>query len=225
MTSPSYFIPVCLYPHTSYRTTGGVHALFEKYTLHAHDHLIVVADRLLALDNLVTGRFWSKESVFEKAHREAEQIFRMIKRVSQKCGAQESGRIVFWNEIGESAEFGKFAQRLHEEFLAERHLARALEEAVSRRVERFGLGAHPDRERVHEQDYLISEVCMSVYCTELLGYATEVWERPPSNNVPDLLKLLYRDRPETVAKATGRPPKRRLEFLFETASDPLLAKA
>jgi hypothetical protein len=39
-----YFIPVCLYPHTKYRTHAGVAALIEKYELRHHDHLIVVAE-------------------------------------------------------------------------------------------------------------------------------------------------------------------------------------
>jgi hypothetical protein len=174
----SYFVPICLYPHTAYRTNKGVVALFEKYQLQSHDYLIVIADRLFALDNLVTGRYWSADSLFIKARREATQIFNLVRRNSYKFGAQSHGRIVYWDEIAETPQFREFAKRLRDEFLAEKLLSTALEDFVNRRAERFGLGSSPERDRSYEREYLLSEVCMSTFCTEVLGYRVEVWERP-----------------------------------------------
>src|SRR5262249_59589773 len=62
----SYFIPVCLYPHTKYRTRAGVIYLLEKFELRSCDYLIVVADELLFLDRLVTGRFWTIDQARKK---------------------------------------------------------------------------------------------------------------------------------------------------------------
>lgn len=117
--SRRYFIPVCLYPHTLYRTYAGVSALFEKYELRAHDHLIVIADRLLVLDRLVTGRYWSANSAHIAARREAEQISKLIDRVSHKSGAQARGRIVFWDDIAETADYAACASRLRKEVLGD----------------------------------------------------------------------------------------------------------
>jgi hypothetical protein len=213
-----YFVPICLYPHTKYRTREGVAALFEKYELHRRDHLIVIADRLLGFDNLVTGRYWSSDTVFEKARREAEQIFKMIKRISVAAGAHESGRIAYWDEIAETPRFQEFAGRMRREFLAEKMLRSALEEFVERRVGRFGLGSRPDEERDYEREFLLSEVCMSVFCTEVLGNRVEIWESAPAPDIPDPLKLLYNKRPEVVTRVTGRPPARALRFLFDMAT-------
>ena len=216
MTSAArYFVPVCLYPHTRYRTNAGVAALFEKYELSRHDHLIVVADRLLVLDRLMSGRHWTIGGAFEKARREAREIFNLIKRASHKFGAHTRGRVAYWDEIAETAQFAEFAQRLRSEVLADFVLSAAIEEFVDRRVKRFGLGSAPDRERDYEREYLLSEVCMSVFCTEVLGFSTEVWECPPAPDVPDPLKLLYSGRVDLVGRVTARPAARVLNFLYD----------
>jgi hypothetical protein len=212
-----YFVPVCLYPHTKYRTAEGVADLFEKYQLGSHPYLIVVADRLLVLDRLVTGRYWTIESAVIKARQEAKQVFRLIRRTAHKAGAQAQGQIVFWDEIAGTLRFAEFAWRLREKVQADRMLSDAIDEFVERRVTRFGLGSAPERERDYEREYLLSEVCMSVFCTEALGFSTEVWERPPQPEVPDPLKLLYGQRPGLVERVTGEPATRILSFLYADA--------
>jgi len=214
MNSRRFFIPVCLYPHTKYRTHAGVRELFEKYQLRSHDYLIVVADRLLVLDRLVTGRYWSLASATAKAKQEAEQIFKLVTRVSHKMKAQTAGRIVYWDEITEAAEFCVFADRLRREVLADDLLCAEIDEFVTRRVTRFGMEGGSQHECEYEREYLLSELCMSVFCTEVLGFSHEVWERAPAAEVPDPLKLLYGVRPELVARVTGRPVARVLHFLY-----------
>ena len=36
-----FFVPVCLYPHTKYRTRDGLEALFEKYSFAENQHVMV----------------------------------------------------------------------------------------------------------------------------------------------------------------------------------------
>jgi hypothetical protein len=194
--------------------------LFEKYELQCHDHLIVIADRLFALDNLVTGRYWSTKTVFGKARREATQIFNLVRRISHKFGAQDCGRIAYWDEIAGTEQFAEFAKRMRDGFMAEKLLSETLEEFVTRRIARFGLGGSPDRERNHEREYLLSEVCMSVFCTEVLGYRVEIWERPPAPNLPDPLKLLYDNCPDLIGSVTGHPASRLVEYLYDASPAP-----
>jgi hypothetical protein len=209
-----YFVPVCLYPHTKYRTAVGVATLFEKYILSSREYLIIVADRLLVLDRLVTGRYFTVNSAISKARKEAKQIVSLIRRIAQKVGANATGKVVYWDDVAGTAEFSEFASRLRGAVLTDVFLAQAIEEFIDRRVKRFGLGSDPDREREYERDYLLSEVCMSVYCTEILGFCNEVWERPPAPDIPDPLKLLYEHRPQLVTRVTTRPAVRTLHFLY-----------
>ena len=209
-----YFVPVCLYPHTRYRTSAGVTALFQKYELRVHDYLIVVADRLSVLDRLVTGRYWTADSATVKARQEARQVVGLIERTRKKMGARGNGRVVFWDDIAETAQFAAFAGRLRAELSADPMVMGAIEEFCERRARRFGLGNAPDRERSYEREYLLSEICMSVFCTEVLGFCTEIWERPPAADAPNPLKLLYDVRPEMVERLTGRSVSRALTFLY-----------
>lgn len=103
--------------------------------------------------------------------------------------------------------------------------AAAIEEFVRGRIDRFGLGAAPDRERGYEREYLLSEVCMSAYCTEILRYSTKVWERPPARDVPDPLKLLYDERKELVERVIGGSAMRVLVFLNADVHFPALGDA
>ncbi|UPT87451.1 hypothetical protein HAP41_0000046260 [Bradyrhizobium barranii subsp. apii] len=207
-----YFIPVCLYPHTKYRTSAGIGALFDKYALRDHDHLIVVADRLLVLDRLMTGRYWTLSSAIKKAKNEARQILALIRRMSSKAGAR--GTIVCWDEIADATQYSDFARRLQDAILSDELLSQTIEAFVRQRVGRYGLGASPERERNYEREYLLSEVCMSVFCTEVLGFWNEIWERPPAADIPDPLKLLYDKRRELITQLTGHPAMRVLTFLF-----------
>ena len=153
---------------------AGVKALFDKYALRNHDHLMVIADRLLVLDRLVIGRYWTVSSAVNKAKREAKQILSLINRVSYRAEAQARGTIVCWDEIAETAQYSNFAQRLQHAVLADQMLAETIQAFVERRVERYGLGELPERERDYEREYLLSEVSMSVFCTEVLGFSHEV---------------------------------------------------
>jgi len=211
-----YFVPVCLYPHTKYRTAAGVTDLFEKFQLSQHGYLCVVADRLLVLDRLVTGRYWSENSAVIKARKEGEQILKLIRNVARKLKAHEPGRVVFWDEIERREDFPDFASALRTAVLADATMAAAMDEFVDRRIARFGLGSDRGKERGYEREYLLSEVCMSVYCTEMLGFFNEIWERPPHPDVPDPLKLLYDRRRNIVSSVTGRPAARALSFLYKT---------
>jgi hypothetical protein len=216
---PKYFVPVCLYPHTKYRTKQAVEYLFTKYMFGFREHLIIIADRLLALDNLVTGRYWSANAVFSKARRDAEPVFRLICNVSRRLKADNSGKIVYWDDVAETSEFTAFSERMRHAILCNEMLSSSLEKGVTGRVRRFGLGACEKEERHFEREYLLSEVCMSVYCTEILDYPCEIWERPPLPELPDPLKLLYRHFPEVVVEVTGHSPRRALSFLFEGHSE------
>src|SRR5215471_2000963 len=122
----AYFVPVCLYPHTMYRTRDGVNTLFNKFRLCDHRYLIVVADRLLGLDRLVTGRYWSSEMVPEKARRDAVQVYKLIKRVAHQQKADSSGRICYWDEVASTSPFVEFSGRMREAFLGESKLAELL---------------------------------------------------------------------------------------------------
>src|SRR5262245_51845163 len=156
LSEARYFIPVCLYPHTKYRTAAGVQALFEKYALHEHDHLMVVADRLLVLDRLMTGRYWTIPLAISKANQEARQILRLINRVAAQAGARSRGTIVCWNEIAETTQYAEFSGRLQHAVLSDQLLAESIQEFVERRVGRYGQGSLPERERDYEREYILS---------------------------------------------------------------------
>ncbi len=217
-SEPRFFIPVCLYPHTRYRTRQGLLDLVGKFDLSAFDHLIVVADRLLALDRIVTGRFWNETAVFDKARRESKDVFRLIRKVADSQGMRARCRLAYWDDIAASPDFGAFSARLLAACRAEAAFMAQVERFVEARILRFGQGVDPERERRAEFDYILGEISMSVYCTEVLLYWNEIWERPLEPGTLDPLGLLYQGFPQVVRAACGHDrTRRRLSFLFEEA--------
>jgi hypothetical protein len=210
-----YYVPVCLYPHTKYRTKAGATFLFERFLADSEQYLIVIADRLYALDRLVTGRYWNYDSVFIKARREAGEVLSLFERIAKRAGAARNGKIVYWDDIAAGDAFKRFASGVRTELSANVALDSSLEAFVKLRVDRFGMGSDQTKEAEFEREYLLSEVSMSMYCTEVLGFSTEVWEKPVSQGVPDPLGLIYSDHRDLVARTTGHAAARRLHFLYE----------
>lgn len=210
-----FYVPVCLYPHTKYRTRAGLNDLFEKFSLSEKPCLIVVADRLLALDRLVTGRYWQPTTVVEKARRDAEQVFKLIRHTAAAFNAQENCRICYWEDIASDQTYKEFSEKLQAAITSNAEMRGQIEAFVSTRIERFGDKANPERAADAEREYLFSEVTMSVFATEILGYTAEVWERPQAPEIADPLKVLYDQHISLVAEATGKPAVRQLGFLYE----------
>ena len=208
------YVPMCLYPHTKYRTKIGLETLFDTFLLSENQYLIILADVLQALDNMVTGRFYSQKSVHIKARRDAEQIARLVKKVAKSRSALSTGKIVFWDDIAQTQGYINHSTQLREAILSVEHLSQEINSFIMKRIERFGLGASLKKEYLYEQDYILSEICMSTYCIEVLGYHTEVWERPLKEDAPDPLKILYAHHSNLLEGITGHPPKRNLQFLF-----------
>jgi hypothetical protein len=136
-----YYVPVCLYPHTKYRTKVGATLLFEKFLVDSERYLIVIADRLYALDRLVTGRFWNYNSVFIKARQEAGQVLSLFKRVAKRADAARNGKIVYWDDIAAGDAFERYASSVRAELSANAALVSSIEAFVKLRVDRFGMGS------------------------------------------------------------------------------------
>ena len=210
-----YFVPVCLYPHTRYRTREGLTDLIEQFALDRCDHIIVVADFLLALDNLVTGRFWNPEMVFDKAHRQGAEIFRLIRRTARRQNSQERMSLNYWDDVSMTQDFKAFSARLTSACLACDSFGAVVDRFVKSRIDRFVRGEAGERQYNAETSYILGEISMSVYCTEILSYHTEVWEKPLEPDAPDPLGILYNRHPEILLSVCGKDRlDRRLRFLY-----------
>lgn len=205
---------MCMYPHTKYRTNKGLLFLFEKFSLYSSEYIIVVADRLNALDNLLTGKYVRKNNVFLKSRAEAEQFMKQAKKISKQSGAISSGQFYYWDELASQPEYLDFYELLKEEIFANKSMTNVIQKFINNRVERYGLGLSKADEEKYELDYILGEISMSVYCTEILRFNTEIWEKPISADMPDPLSVLYSENLDIIRKIARAEPSRKLEYLF-----------
>lgn len=212
---PRYFVPVCLYSHTRYRTREGLTELIERFALDRCEHLIVVADFLLALDKLVTGQFWNPEMVYDKSHRQGAEVFRLIRKTARRHHSQETMSLNFWGDVAETEGFKEFSTRITAACLACDSFKSIVDRFVQERIDRFASGEAGAQQFDAETNYIWGEISMSVYCTEILGYHTEVWEKPLEPDAPDPLGILYGYHPEIVRAVCDKQAlDRRLQFLY-----------
>ncbi len=209
-----YYIPVCLYPHTKYRTKAGIEALSEKFCLPEREFMVVVADYLLALDRIVTGRWDKRQNIYRVARRDAQQVFKLVRKTLNLRELAEQGKVLYWDDVADDSDYQEFSKAVTDAVTAHAGMSIEIDKFVAARTERFGLGANREEENQAELRYLISEVTMSMYATEILGYTTEIWEKPPARDVPDPLRVLYEQYPEVVESIIGRSHLRKLRFLF-----------
>jgi hypothetical protein len=212
--STGFYVPVYLFSYSLYRTRRGPADLFKAFALHENNHLVVIADRLLGLDRLITGGDRSVEQMLHRARREAELVFGQFEHVARVFRAQDKGMIAYWDDIADRPDYIAFARNMRALAMGNGDVWAALQRFAQQRVAAHGAGVHPDRELTLEMDYLLSEICMSVFCTELLGYRCEVRERPLQPGIPDPVHLLYTHHRPLIAQATGRFPMRRMLHLY-----------
>ena len=221
---PRYFIPVFLYPHVKYRTRHGILDLIAKYRLADHDHLVVVADEVQtgetspAVGRMRDGPQWQTERARTLLDRS--EVLRLFGSEVHDRDERQRGALVSWGQITKTAPFAALEARLSENVTANPRLMQTMGRAVERRLALLSQPNGFESAYQAEFDAALGEIAMSLYCTEVLSYRTEIWERPLDADSIDPLGTVYRDHPDIVRAACQRSrTMRRLEFLYASRFD------
>jgi len=210
---PSIFIPICLYSKTFYRKKENMKYLFSKYIQTSEATLIVICDDLHAYNLIIRGNCSTIDEAFKKAKKQGENLLNMILNIQKQFTEVEDLRITMWTEIASQNKYTELLQNLKNILEQDKELEAVINEFVTLHIRKFRWSVHKDAAKWEER-YLLQEIIMSIYVTEILGYSRELWENAPDPNSPDPIGYLYQNRPELVQRLVGKKTLiRKLEIL------------
>lgn len=211
--TPAIFIPICLYAKTFYRRKEGMKYIFSKYIGQSEASLILICDELHAYNLIIRGNCSSIDEAFKKAKGQGENLRGMILNVHKQFTDVENIRIAIWHDIAGENKYIELLKNLKKILEQDKDLRDVVDEFVTLHVRKFRWKI--DKEAVKwEERYLLGEITMSIYVTEILGYPRELWETAPNLNFPDPIGYLYESRPELIQMLVGNKTlNRRLEIL------------
>ena len=210
---PGIFIPICFYAKSFYRRKKNMQYVFSKYVRGSEKSLILICDQLHAYNLITMGECSSVDEALKKATRMGKNMQGMSFNVEKKFNNLENIRIVRWKEIAVEKGYIKLFVNLKKTVQQDGDLRNIVDKFVTLHVKKFRWKV--DKRAVKwEKLYLLSEITMSIYTTEILGYPRELWETAPDPEFPDPIGYLYKNRHEFVKILIGKKSLvRRLEIL------------
>jgi hypothetical protein len=140
----------------------------------------------------------------------------MILNVRSQFTDVENVCIAKWRDIAGQDNYMGLLQRLSSVVEEDKDLAAVVDQFVVQHVRKF-CWRSDEQAAKWEKRYLLEEITMSIYVTEMLGYPRELWESPPNPQFADPIGYLYESRPELVQMLVGkRTLSRKLEILVVT---------
>jgi tRNA-dependent cyclodipeptide synthase len=211
---PPIFIPICLYAKTFYRRKKNMKYIFSKYIQSSEAAMILICDDLHAYNLIIRGNCSSIDEAFKKARSQGENLHAMILNVHRQFTEVKNLSIVKWNDIASQNKYIELFQNLKSTLEQDEDLAAVVKEFVTSHVRKFYWRRDNKEATKWEERYLLEEITMSIYVTEILGYPRELWEIAPNPDFPDPIGYLYKNKSAIVQKLVGKKVlARRLEIL------------
>jgi tRNA-dependent cyclodipeptide synthase len=212
--NPAIFIPICLYTRTFYRKKENMKYIFSKYVQPSEATLILICDDLHAYNLIIRGNCSSVDEAFKKARNQGENLRSMILNVRRQFADVKNIIIAKWIDIAGQNKYIELYQKLKSILGQGKDLADIVNEFVTSYMRKFYWRRVNEETAKWEKRYLLEEISMSIYVTEILGYPRELWENAPNPKFPDPIGYLYEKRPEIVQMLVEKKTlARQLEIL------------
>lgn len=207
------FMPICLYQKSVFARREEMVRTLGHYVADATGVLLLVCDTIHAYNLMLLGKAATFESAMGKALRRGEGVFRMARRVLRQVDHRERVVIMRWDELANEERYAAVRRQVERYAESELDFGAEIELFVQASLRKVYKSV-PHVDEVWERRYVLDEVAMTVFVTELLGYWREVWEVVPGEQAPDPIGFLYNRRPDLVSALTGKQNlERRLEVL------------
>lgn len=154
---------------------------------------VLVCDDLHAINQLMVLRYKEWTSAEQAARYQGALRKRQAENTLEALdlGAQATVRV--WREVACEERFAKMFSQVEELASSDPRFSEILQRFVGSHNDILRRVLHPQAAEL-ERSYILNEIAMSTYVTEILGYPTEIWETAPKQNLPDPLGFLYRER-------------------------------
>lgn len=194
------FIPVCLYSNGFFLVKENLRFFLHVFS-DCSELLFVIVDKLYGNNLLIKEKVQDEEQA-RKAYKErGEHIFLHVKNTIQDYVeshlVQTKYQIYRWNDIADRQEYIKLLNRILSVFNSNMNLKYYSDMFIIHNLTKM-TDRITQKKMELEREYLFSEIAMSIYLTEILGYENELWEKPLSEYLPDPLDILYNEEKESL---------------------------
>ncbi|MDH5543698.1 MAG: hypothetical protein OEY64_12120 [Nitrospinota bacterium] len=188
--------------------------IFTNYLLPAEAGVIMICDDLHAYNLILNGSCSTIEQAYKKAYMQAENLHNMLTNIHRKFPESEQISIVRWIDIAGQKECKKLLKNLHQFVNNDNNFRDIINKFILLNLNNFRWNGNKET-LVWEERYILEEIMMSIYITEILGYPRELWENAPKPEIPDPIAYLYNNRPDVLRMLTKKNIlERKLEILI-----------
>jgi len=213
MKERAIFIPICLYATSFYYQKRNIEILYSNYISKYSRCLIVIADDLRAYNLIIKNEEENITDALVKARQKGNEIKNLvIHSLNQKEGTEIV--IKKWRDFMDKPEFIAIKDIVNNEINSNNVFNNVVHEFILFNLRKFEVQEVLES-RYFEHQYILEEIAMSIYATEILGYSTELWEKAPIDS-PDPIKFLYENSTEIVKRITNKTVLTRTLITLET---------
>ena len=215
------FIPICLYSNGFFLVKENVRKLLREYCTY-EEILFVIVDKLYGNNLLIKDKVSTKEEAQKAYEKRGTDIFHLIQSCVREYVNSNNPTTNYvikrWNEIAEANEYASLRIKVISEFNTNVRLKdysrKFIDDSLARITERI-----TEEKVVLEEDYLYSEIAMSIYLTEFCGYTEEIWEKPQKRSLPDPIAILYREEKDSLRNILNGKESKRHQLYVSIKND------
>lgn len=209
----NFFLPVCLYATTKYRQKSFFENLLMNLTANYKNGLILVCDEARVFDLLITGKCINENEARAKATADGKNILRMIENLLSGHNYRQLS-LSNWNAVSSSPRYAELEESIVKALANDAEFSEVFESyarALLRKLRR------PKAVDIfnYEMRYLLNEVVMSIYVSEILGFPDEIWEVKAIEKPIDPITFLYEDKKILVSEWIGKSVLRRNQLSLQ----------
>lgn len=175
--------------------------MYSNYISQFDRTLIVIADDLRAYNLIIKNEETSIDEALVKARQKGDEILNLV---SKTIGIADNPNIVIkkWKDIMEIEDFLKIKNVVNTTINSHEEVKAVVHDFILFNLRKFDVEADLES-RYYENQYIVEEIAMSIYATEILDYSTELWEKSPVDS-PDPIKFLYDNSTDIVKHITNK---------------------
>lgn len=194
------FVPICLYNNGFF--LKGENLRFFLYIFSDYDEIMfVIVDRLYGNNLLIKNKVHNLEEAITSYNKRGGDIYSFTNKIVNEYMATYKLppriQIVRWDNIASDELYISLKKDIELKFADNLFLSHYSNMFIVNNLKKMTSLITDDKFRL-EYDYLFSEIAMSIYMTEFLGYTNEVWEKPQDLTLPDPINVLYSNEKETL---------------------------
>lgn len=184
------FVPICLYSKSFYYIKDNIEYLFKEIITQYDKSVLIIADDLRAYNLIIKKEESSIDIAYNKARNRGSEIRNMILKVLEKVDENDNIKIHFWKEISGLEKYIQLKNKIETLIQSDSNISCEIDRFIEYNLSKIAK-ENNSLITAYEYRYILEEITMSIYMTEVENYTTELWEKRLNLDEPDPIQFIY----------------------------------